>query len=172
MNMQGTIKKRLLTVCVALGLFATANPLAADGPGRSVKKAVAGMVVNHDCFSGPVRCPTKNCWVCYTPYLNDRFSDPLKTVWEGVVAISKNGTVCGTPWVNDNSFGFIDPSKTVTVWEGVVTTAVATKDGVISAARETRKGVVYAAKATRKGVVNAATSTGNFFKRGWEKFGW
>jgi hypothetical protein len=137
MNMQVTMKKRLLTVCVALGLFATANPLAADGPGEGVNKTVAGMVVNPDSFSGPVRCSIKNVWVCGTPYLNDRFSDPLKTVWEEVV-----------------------------------TTAVATKDGVISAAKATKNGVVNAAKATKKGVVTAANSTGRFFKRGWEKFGW
>jgi hypothetical protein len=67
--------------------------------------------------------------------------------------------------------------------KGVATAAVATKNGAVYAAKATAKGVttaavatkngaVYAAKATKNGVVNAASATGNFFKRGWEKFGW
>jgi hypothetical protein len=55
---------------------------------------------------------------------------------------------------------------------GTVYAAKATANGVATAATATKNGVVYAATATKNGVVNVASTTGDFFKRGWAKFGW
>ena len=93
-----------------------------------------------------------------------------KATKDGAVYAAKataNGVVTAAKATKD---GVVYAAKATA--NGVVTAAKATKDGAVYAAKTTANGVVTAAKATKNGVVNAASATGNFFKRGWERFGW